>query len=337
MSTILDVAEKAKVSIATVSRALNNQPGCSEETRKKVMRIAQELGYEPNEVARSLINKKTNTIGVIIPEISSLLSSEFINGIDAIAKQESSNLIVTYTKSNIVSTEENLKMLHEKRVDGIIFVSEILRKEYYDYIKRNNIPCVLLSTKSAEYASVPYVKVDDYDASYAATNYLIKMGHKKIGLISGSSADPIAGNPRIDGYKKAISDNLNKVVEERQIVSGNGFGFDDGRDNFIQLMKQFPELTAIFCVSDEMAIGAISAAYRLGIKIPEDVSIMGYDNLKISEMSVPPLTTTAQPLVKMAEKATEILFKIINKKADDVHSIIMPYQIIERDSVKKIK
>ena len=99
------------------------------------MRIAQELGYEPNEVARSLINKKTNTIGVIIPEISSLLSSEFINGSDAIAKQESSNLIVTYTKSNIVSTEENLKMLHEKRVDGIIFVSEILRKEYYVYIK----------------------------------------------------------------------------------------------------------------------------------------------------------------------------------------------------------
>jgi LacI family transcriptional regulator len=163
------------------------------------------------------------------------------------------------------------------------------------------------------------------------------MGHKKIGLISGSSADPIAGNPRIEGYKKAISDNLHMEVEEKQIVSGNGFGFDDGRDKFIQLMKQYPDLSAIFCVSDEMAIGAISAAYRLGIKIPEDVSIMGYDNLKISEMSVPPLTTTAQPLVKMAEKATEILFKIINKKADDVHSIIMPYQIIERDSVKKIK
>ena len=127
------------------------------------------------------------------------------------------------------------------------------------------------------------------------------------------------------------------VVEEKQIVSGNGFGFDDGRDNFIQLIKQYPDLTAIFCASDEMAIGAISAAYKLGISIPDDVSIMGYDNLKISEMSVPPLTTTAQPLVKMAEKATEILFKIINKKDVDVHSIIMPYQIIERDSVKRIK
>lgn len=337
MSTILDVAEKAKVSIATVSRALNNQPGCSEETRKRVMRVAQELGYEPNEVARSLINKKTNTIGVIFPEISSLLSSEFINGIDAVAKKENANLIVTYTKSDVANTEKNLKMLHEKRVDGIIFTSEILRAEYYEYIQRNKIPCVLLSTKSAEYAMVPYVKVDDFDASYAATTYLIKKGHKKIGLIIGSSTDPIAGNPRIEGYKRAIQENLKIAVQDTQIVSGNGFGFDDGRDNFIQLMKQCPDLTAIFCASDEMAIGAISAAYKMGIKIPDDISIIGYDNLKISEMSIPPLTTVAQPLVKMAKKATEILFNIINKKDVEVHSVVMPYQIIERESVKNIK
>lgn len=336
MSTILDVAEKAKVSIATVSRALNNQPGCSEETRKKVIRIAQELGYEPNEVARSLINKKTNTIGVIIPEISSLLSSEFISGIDTIAKQENSNLIVTYTKWNLVSTEENLKILHEKRVDGIIFVSEVLKKEYFEYIKKNDIPCVLLSTKSAEYPMIPYVKVDDYDASYAATHYLIKMGHKKIGLISGSSSDPIAGNPRIDGYKKAMLENLKMPVEDRQIVAGNGYGFDDGKDKFIQLIRQFPDLTAIFCTSDEMAIGAISAAYKLGINIPNDISIIGYDNLKISEMAIPPLTTIAQPLVEMAKRATEILFKLINNKNTDVHSIVMPHQIIERESVKKV-
>jgi len=336
MSTILDVAEKAKVSIATVSRALNNQPGCSAETRKRVMKVARELGYEPNEVARSLINKKTNTIGVIIPEISSLLSLEFINGIDAVAKKENANLIVTYTKSNSVSTKKNLKMLHEKRVDGIIFTSEVLQKEYYEYIERNKIPCVLLSTKSAEYAMVPYVKVDDFDAAYAATTYLIKMGHQKIGLLIGSSEDPIAGNPRINGYKRAMLDNLKIVVEEIQIVSQNGFGFDDGRDNFMKLMKQCPDLTAIFCASDEMAIGAISAAYKMGIKIPDDVSIIGYDNLKISEMSVPPLTTVAQPLVKMAKKATEILFSIINKKDEDIHSVVMPYQIIERESVKKI-
>jgi LacI family transcriptional regulator len=332
--TIKDVAKKANVSIATVSRILNDQSGYSEKTKSKVMQVIEELGYQPNAVARGLINKRTHTIGVLFPKLSSSLVADLLDGIEKAANDNGSSVIVCHTESNGEKTIKYLQLLIEKRVDGIIFASEILKEEYHQYITKSKMPLILLSTESYTYP-VPFVKVNDYHASYSAAKYLIDKGHTKIGMISGNKEDIIAGKPRIEGFQKALSDH-NIPLDDQNIVFSRGFTFPDGVEGLRKLLDQFPDVTAIFGASDEIAIGALSAAYQLGIKVPEDLSVMGYDNLQLAEMSIPPLTTVGQPLAKMGETAAKMLLKML-ETGEVPESRIMPHKIIERLSVKERK
>ncbi|MBD1381453.1 LacI family DNA-binding transcriptional regulator [Bacillus sp. IB182487] len=327
--TIKDVAKKANVSIATVSRIVNNQTGYSEKTKKKVLQAIEELGYHPNAIARGLINKRTHTIGVLFPELSSMLVTDILNGVENAAHEAGSSVIVCHTKSK---TMNYLRLLNEKRIDGIIFTSEILTNEYYEYIKKMNVPLVLLATESYAHP-VPYVKVSDTHAAYSATQYLIKHGHNQIGMISGNKNDKVAGYLRITGFKNALND-YNIPFTEDQIAYCKGFRYQDGIDGLEMLIKKSPNLTAVFAASDEMAIGAIFKAYKLGIKVPEELSIIGYDNLKMAAMSIPPLTSVAQPLYEMGEMAVKMIFNMLeNNQA--VESRIMPHQIVDRESVIK--
>lgn len=330
--TIKDVAKKANVSIATVSRILNGQGGYSEKTKSKVLKVIEELGYQPNAVARGLINKRTHTIGVLFPKLSSSLVTDLLDGIEKAANDNGSSVIVCHTESNGEKTMKYLQLLIEKRVDGVIFASEVLKDEYYQYVTKSKMPIILLSTESYAYP-VPYVKVNDYHAAYSAAKYLIDKGHAEIGMISGNKDDIIAGKPRIDGFKRALSDH-GIQLDERNIVTSSGFTFPDGVEGFKKLLNQYPEATAIFAASDEIAIGALSSAYQLGIKVPEELSIIGYDNLNLAEMSIPPLTTVGQPLAKMGETAAEMLFKLL-ETGETPESRILPHKIVERLSVKE--
>jgi LacI family transcriptional regulator len=328
------VAKRANVSIATVSRIVNNQTGYSEKTKKKVLEAIEELGYQPNAVARGLINRRTHTIGVLFPKLSSTFVTDLLSGIEKATHEAGSSLIVCHTESNGEKTMKYLQLLNEKRIDGIIFTSAPLIDEYYQYISKMNVPLVLLSTESYAY-NVPYVKVNDRHAAYTATQYLIKQGHKDIGMISGNKDDLIAGRPRIDGFISALQDH-NLPYDEQKIVTNQGFSFSDGLGSLKTLLDQSPDITAIFAASDELAMGAISAAYQLGIKVPDELSIIGYDNLSIAEMAIPPLTSVAQPLTEMGEVAANMLFEILNHDKV-VESRIMPHQIKERNSVKERK
>jgi LacI family transcriptional regulator len=332
--TIKDVARKANVSIATVSRVLNNQGGYSPKTKEKVLAAIKELGYQPNALARGLINKRTKTIGILFPEVSNMFASKILHGVENVVNEQGSSVIVCNTASNGEKTMKYLQVLHEKRIDGVIFVSEVITDEYYKMLESMNIPIVLISTESYRY-SLPYVKVNDRHAAYTATEYLIQKGHRKIGMISGNKNDMIAGQPRIDGYKEALLHN-GIDIKENYIVSCKGFGFKDGFYILPRLLHQAPDITAIFAASDEMAMGVISAAYKLGIKIPNDISIIGYDNLPLAELAIPPLTTVAQPLEEMGEMAASMLFEMMDT-GRTVESRIMPHQIIERETVKNVQ
>ncbi len=332
--TIKDVARKANVSTATVSRILNELPGYSEKTKEKVLKAIEELGYQPNAIARGLVSKRTKTLGVLFPNVSSIFASEILNGIEDTAHEQDHSVIVCNTDSNGVRTMKYLQVLNEKRVDGIIFTSEVLKKEYYDALVEMNIPIVLVSTASYRYP-LPFVKVDDKHAAYSATEYLIKNGHKKIAMISGTKDDSIAGTPRVEGYIQALKDN-NLSYENRRIVYGIDFGYKTGVMCMEELLKKAPDFTAVFAASDEIAIGALSVAYKEGIKVPDDLSIIGYDNLKVAEMSIPPLTTVAQPLYEMGKIATNMLFSMI-KNGNTAESRIIQHRIVERQSVKNIQ
>ncbi|MFB5662552.1 LacI family DNA-binding transcriptional regulator [Alteribacillus sp. HJP-4] len=332
--TIKDVAKYANVSIATVSRILNNTSvGYSDKTKKKVLQAIDELSYKPNAVARGLINNKTQTIGVLFPSVSGMVTSELLYGIEGVAHQHGHSIIVCNTSSSGKKTVDYLRLLNEKRVDGLVFASEVLKNEHYQLIEEMRIPAVLVSTKSPRHP-LPYVKVDDRDAAYTAVSYLIDNGHRSIGMMSGSPKDPIAGRPRIEGYKAALQEN-DITVEKSYIVDAEGFSYENGRTAFEKLLKQASGITAVFAASDEMAVGAIASAYKIGVNIPKDISIIGYDNIKISEMAVPPLTTLAQPLREMGEKSAELLFEAL-KTGKNGSSIIMPHHVVERESVQKL-
>ena len=329
--TIKDVAKLANVSIATVSRVLNGQSGYSKATEEKVLFAIKELGYKPNAFARGLINKKSNTIGILFPEVSSQFSSKILRGVEEAAHRLDSSVIVCNTASHGKRTMKYLQLLTEKRVDGILFVSETITEEYYDTLDSMQVPVVLISTESYQYP-LPFVKVDDKHAAFTATDYLVKMGHSKIGMISGNKKDIIAGQPRIDGYKQALAQK-GLAVDDKNIFCSKGFSFEDGFTGLRKLLEQFPDMTAVFAASDALALGAISSAYKLGIKIPEELSIIGYDNLPMAEMAIPPLTTVAQPLEDMGMVAAEMLFMMMEQGAR-VESRIMPHSVIERESVK---
>ncbi|MBH0171455.1 LacI family DNA-binding transcriptional regulator [Fictibacillus sp. 18YEL24] len=331
-STIKDVAKKANVSIATVSRILNGQKGYSSNTKGRVLEVIEELGYHPNAVARGLISKRTHTIGVLFPYLSGSLVTDLLRGIEKAASAKGSSVIVCHTESDEEKTMKYLQLLGEKRVDGIIYTSQFLKEEHYQFLNKINVPIVLLSSKSDKFP-IPYVKVDDFKAAYSATEYLINKGHVNIGMLSGSEKDRIAGKPRMDGFLKALESN-NLPLDKKNIIDTGGFGFDKGAVGFEKLLKVNHGVTAVFAASDELAIGAMFAAYQRGISVPDEISIIGYDNINYANLSVPALTTVQQPFVEMGEMAGNMILDMLETNTIPKSQIVQ-HEIIERLSVKE--
>lgn len=330
--TIKDVAQKSNVSVATVSRVINNLDGYSEETRKKVIEVMDELGYQRNAIARNLKVKETRTIGVLYPKASTTYYVEILDGIEDFAQCNNYSVIICNTGDNWERISEYLRVLSERQVDGLIICSIPPKDDLYEQVVESNIPTVLVSSLSYRY-SLPYVKVDDYQAAYSATLYLIENGHKEIAVIAGKNDDFIAGVPRVNGFLQALKDNNLHV--KKKLIQERGFSFSDGVEGMKELLKAKEKFTAVFAASDDSAVGALSVAHAKGLKVPEDISIIGYDNTNIAQMSYPPLTTVGQPLYEMGKKSVEMLLKRISSN-EKVESIIMPFEIVKRETVKKM-
>jgi LacI family transcriptional regulator len=331
--TIKDVAEKANVSVATVSRVINGLPGYSDETKKSVMKAVKDLGYQPNALARGLVSRKSNTLGVLMPALSSMVASEILKGIEDGAHHKGQSVIVCNTDNFGRRTLKYLNVLQEKQVDGIVVVSANLTAEQYQSIMQLNKPVVLVSTVYPN-SDLPYIKVDDEKAAYDATLYLIAQGHRNIGMISGSHNDKITGLPRIAGFKKAMKDQ-GLMVDNKQVFFGN-FSFESGQQGLLALLQTIPEITAIFAANDDMAAGVLSQAFKKGIKIPEQLSVIGYDNTQLAGMTTPSLTTLAQPLYEMGRQGMEMLIQHIDK-GKIMKNVILPHTIVERETVKKLE
>lgn len=330
--TIKDVAQKANVSIATVSRVLHNLGGYSDKTKQKVDQTIKELNYQPNAIARGLINKRTQTIGVLFPDVSSTFSSDLLHGIDEFVHNRNYSVVVCNTDQDGKRTLKYLQLLREKQVDGILFSSEVLKKEYYDLLEDMRVPVVLISSRT-DFPNVPYVKVDDCQAAYDAVDYLVTRGHRRIAMISGTKGDPIAGTPRIEGYRKALE--AHGIAFNSSYLIYGDFMYESGSRAMKTILQKIPEVTAVFAASDEMAIGALSTAAQHGLNVPEDISIMGYDDLRLARMVNPPLTTVRQPLHDIGMLASEKLIDMI-ESGETARSQICAHSIVERQTVRTI-
>lgn len=332
--TIKDVAKRAKVSTATVSRVLNGQQWVAEETRAAVLQAVQELNYKPNAVARSLMHAQTKTLAIIFPNVSDMFSGTVLGGVEDAAHVRGFSVIVCKTGGGRERTLDYLQLLAEKRVDGIVFASEVLREEYADFIRRLRIPLVVLSGESAD-PGVPIVRCDDRQAAYAAAAYLIGQGHERIGLLYGGGRETPEQHGRVLGFHEAHRDHGLAVAPER-VELLDGFAFRDGQVGGAALLGRAPGLTAIFASSDELALGVMSAAAARGLRVPDDLSVMGFDDLPLAEMSLPPLTTVRQPLYGMGRKAANLLLDHIQDVKKLQESVVFPTTIVERRTVRRI-
>lgn len=333
-STIKDVAKLAQVSISTVSRVLNNPEQVVPEKRQRVLEAVEQLKYRPNALARGLIHKRTQTLGVLISDISKLFYPEVIRGMEDAAHESGNNLIICNTDNDKDRTYSYLRMLYEKQVDGIIFTSEPISQDYYQLFQELGIPVVLAATHSLEY-EIPSVKIDEEQASYDATEYLIRQGHRNIGILSGPMENVISGLPRLQGYMRAMR-NYSVDFDSNRSVEFCTYRFEDGYEAMSRLLAKFPEVTAVFASSDERAIGAISYLHQQGIKVPDQISIIGFDNIKVASMCIPKLTTVCHPLYLMGQQAVKKLEELITQGTVKELRTYLPHQIIERESVRSL-
>lgn len=327
--TIKDVARQAQVSVATVSRVLHELGGYSDKTKQTVLASVRELGYKPNAIARGLVNKRTHTIGVLFPDVSGYLSADILHGLEEAAQEQGISVIVCNTAEDGARTMSYLQVLREKQVDGLVFACAVLKDEYAQALREMGIPVVLVNTQSANHP-IPYIKIDDYQAAYQATAYLIGKGHREIAMIAGTVHDRIAGLPRLEGYRQALDEHGIAYSESR--VAYGDFHLDSGRAAMEALLQTAPPFTALFAASDEMAIGAMGVAMEHGLRIPADLSVIGFDDLSLCRMVYPQLTTIRQPLARMGRLAFEKL-SLLMAGATEAGSSLVAHSLVERQSV----
>lgn len=331
--TIRDVAKMADVSISTVSRVMNAPESVVEDKKAKVLEAIEKLKYKPNALARGLIYKKTNTLAVVIPDIRNPYYADIIRGMEDASKKLGYNLIICNTDRDKKRLFSYLNNFYERQVDGILYTSDPIFPDYYNEIKRLNIPVMLVATHSMEY-ELPSVKIDDEQAAYDAVKYLIDSGHRKIGMIGFDLSDGIAGLTRYQGFVRALREHDVDECKDN-IVYVDGWSYDTP-DASAKLLAKCPDVTAIFTASDELAIGLLCYLDEQGIGVPGDISVIGFDNIRLSRITIPKLTTVAQPTYEIGYRSVEKLDAIIEEKEDPVLRELLTHEIIERASTRKI-
>lgn len=327
--TIRDVARMANVSISTVSRVMNAPESVTKDKRQRVLEAIESLNFHPNALARGLIFKKSQMLGVLIPDIRNAYFGEIIRGMEDAAKQLGYNLMICNTDRVPERIISYLDTLNKQQADGLLFVSDYVQKQYYETMQACGYPVVLVSTVSFEY-ELPSVKVDEEAAAFEAVSYLIEQGHQHIGLICFTLPDPISGQTRHDGFVRALErNNLHQCADYVEFAT---HWFEEAYAATSRLFDRHPHLTAVFACSDEFAMGVISCLHDRGIRVPDQVSVVGFDNLRMSWMTIPKLTTIAQPMYAIGWRAVEKMHDQLEGVEAAVLREWLPHELIVRDS-----
>ena len=333
--TLKDLAQKLGLSTSTVSRALQNNPAISDDTRLRVNKFAKKIGYYPDALAKSLKNKKSYTIGVIVPEISHFFFSSVIDGIEDVTYKDGYTILVTKSNEDFEREVLNLESLISNRVAGVIAsISQNTKTgKHFNNIINRGIPLVLFD-RVLDDLDVHKIVGDDFEKVYEMVNHLIDSGYQNIAYLAGPSHLNITMN-RVDGYKKALIDNNIELMDG--LIMNVNLNENDGFEGAKTLIREFPKIDAICCVNDPVALGVYKYLNKVGIKIPDKVGVTGFSNNPSSETINPPMTTVDQQGYKMGRKAAKILLQKINNESidslDKTH--IIEGELIIRDSSRK--
>ncbi len=332
--TIKDIARFAGVSTTTVSKIINNKDeNISEATRKKVLGLMKEYNYVPNKIAQSLVTKKTKTIGLVIPDIRNPFFPELARGAEDKANEKGYNIIFCNTDDDIEKEENYINMLVEKMVDGIIFTAASKRSYEFKTVEKFPVPIVLVDRDVEVEGIKGKVTVDTFVGGYEGTKHLLELGHEEIVFLSGPLKNNTSIN-RLKGYKKAL-ENFNIEPKENNILEGE-YKSEWGYEIVKRLLEKGKKFSGLFCANDLIAIGAIKALKERNLKVPEDVSVVGFDDIYISRLIDPDLTTIRQPNYEMGYQSVEMLIDILENKEGYKENIdLIPKLIIRKSTAKR--
>lgn len=335
--TLKDVAKKAGVGVGTASRVLNNHAHVSEEKRQKVLDAIKELNYQPDEIARSLKTKSTKNIGVILNDITNPFYADLLRGLESEAVEANYSIIfidLFLQKGEWVETVLNL---YKSKVDGIIYIGSSVNDEMAKTCLDMSIPSVYASTSidvnEVDRSLIYSVDINNESAAYDVTMKLIEYGHTEIGLILGNEDDLNSTLHRKIGVERAMSEKGYALRPEWQYYGD--FSFESGYASMNKILNQNELPTAVFAISDLMAIGASKAIMEKGLKIPDDISVFGFDGIKHSKYFHPEISTVNQPRYEMGCKAAKKVIDLINQVPDVEANTTLNYELIIRDSIKK--
>ena len=330
--TIKDIARMAEVSTATVSMILNNKDGnISAVTREKVLRIVKENNYIPNTMARSLVTRQTKTIGLVIPDIVNPFFPELARGAEDKASEAGYSIIYCNTDDDLEKEEKYINMLAEKMVDGIVFTHSAKRTSGLSPIDRGNIPVILID-RDLESSNVKgKVLVDNLEGAYKAVRHLIDKGYKKIAFITGALTSTTAKD-RLAGYRKALEES--GIEYNKNYIRAGQYKSEWGLTAAKQLLDEGLDFDAVFCGNDLIAISVIKLLKSKGFTIPNDVGIVGFDDIYMASVVEPGLTTIKQPNYEMGYKAVEMLIEVLEKSGEpsEQKTIILDTELIIRKS-----
>jgi len=303
--TIYDVARLAGVSTATVSRALNGTGQIAPATSAAIDAAVLQLGYQPNTVARSLVTKSTQTIALLLPDIANPFYAALVSGIQERALAAGSTMLLCTTEGDPEREEQYLSLLRAKQVDGVLVDGLVLPPERIADFVREGLPIVCLD-RDIDSTSVPLVQVDNRLGARLATEHLLSLGHRRIAHVSGAPGLRIS-DERIGGYSDALAA---AAVEHRRTLVAVGSFTEEGGYEATRALLAVSKLTAVFAANDLSALGVMHAIAESGRRIPDDVSVVGFDDLRLAGHTTPPLTTIHQPAFEIAQRATQLLLDL---------------------------
>lgn len=330
MATIRDVAKMAGVSVATVSRVLNKNGYVNKDTENTVLQAMKELNFEPNPVARGLAGKNMMTISLIVPDISNPFFPELARAVEDVAQKHQFNVFLC-NSDNLENKEKSyIEVMLKKGIDGLIIVSNTLEEETIKVLQDARIPVVLLDRPFTN-NNCSIVKSQNIEGAHEAVEHLLDIGCKKIAHISGPK-NLTPAYERFVGYKEIVS---RFDWFDDSLIEEAGFDIKGGREAMKRLLLSHPDIDGVFAGNDLMTIGALKELLEMGIKVPEQVAICGFDGIQLTEYTEPDITTIAQPIYEMGALATDVLIRKIKGELNENKTFELPVKLIIRNSTKK--
>ena len=336
--TIKDVARICGVGVSTVSRAINNHPDINQETKDKILQVIEEYHYIPNNSARNLKRSDSNTIAVLIKGISNPFFNSMIKILEQEVQKKKYSFVLHRVDEHQDEVDVALQLVKEKRLKGIIFLGGFFTHRQ-EKLEQLDVPFVLSTVGILDqmnqniYSSV---SVDDFAEAYKMTDYLCGLGHERILLLAAKPDDESIGKLRLEGYKKALADHGLPVIEENIIFMApdvESYTMEGGYRSMKKALEEGKDFTAVFAISDSLAIGACKALFDAGKRIPEDYSVAGFDGLDITGYYNPTITTIRQPVEEMARATSKILFDVIRQRSGH-KQMIFPGELVAGQSTR---